>query len=316
MRLCRPPVVVAVTEPILRVQSAVTGRDLVLLGWLADHGVLTTEQIAAALFPSVNFTQRRLRALLGLRVVDRFRPQRPDGGSWPYHWLLAQLGAEVIAAQRGEPVPRRDMTRQRRWQLTNRANLPHLLGVNGFFTRLAAHARTNPDAELERWWSAARCQQAGAFVTTVAGGRVDATALAYRPSVHPDGHGIFTDRHGSTAFFLEYDTGTEPLARLIDKVDGYHQLARVTGTLWPVLFWLPTAARERHLHEALSDARIGYPAATAVHHQPGRTAPANRPAPSPDDPAGPVWWLHHQPGPTLPLGALGTTVTARTRNAA
>ncbi|WP_127499684.1 replication-relaxation family protein [Actinoplanes solisilvae] len=303
------------TEPILRVQSALTGRDLVLLGWLADHGVLTTEQIAAALFPSVNFAQRRLRALLALRVVDRFRPQRPDGGSWPYHWLLAQLGADVIAAQRGEPVPRRDLARQRRWQLTNRANLPHLLGVNDFFTRLAAHARTHPDARLERWWSAARCQQAGAFVTA-ADGRVDGTALAYRPRVRPDGHGIFTDSHGSTAFFLEYDLGTEPLTRLVDKIDGYHQLARVTGNLWPVLFWLPSTAREHHLHEALSTARSGYPAATAVHHRPGRPAPTSSSAPGPDDPAGPVWWLHHHPGPTLSLGALGSAVTARIRNAA
>ena len=304
------------TEPILRVQSALTGRDLVLLGWLADHGVLTTEQIAAALFPSVNFTQRRLRALLGLRVVDRFRPQRPDGGSWPYHWLLAQLGTDVVAAQRGEPVPRRDAARQRRWQLTSRANLPHLLGVNDFFTRLAAHARTHPDARLQRWWSAARCQQAGVFVTAAPGDLVDATALAYRPRVRPDGHGIFTDRHGTTAFFLEYDTGTEPLARLVDKVDGYHQLARVTGNLWPVLFWLPNTARERHLHEALHDAGTGYPAATAVHHHPGRPATASSPAPMPEEPAGPVWWLHHQPGPTLPLAALGTAVTAGDRNAA
>jgi hypothetical protein len=37
------------SEPILRVQAALTGRDLLLLGWLADHGVLTTDQIAVAL---------------------------------------------------------------------------------------------------------------------------------------------------------------------------------------------------------------------------------------------------------------------------
>jgi hypothetical protein len=203
------------SEPIMRVQAALTGRDLVLLGWLADHGVLTTEQIAAALFPSVNFAQRRLRTLLAWRLVDRFRPQRPDGGSYPYHWLLAQLGTDVIAAQRGEPVPRRDQARQRRWHLTNRANLPHLLGVNGFFTRLAAYARTRLGAELRRWRSAARCQQRGAFATRpLDDGRWDATALSYHPKSRPDGHGIFTARDHTTASFLEYDTGTEPLTRL------------------------------------------------------------------------------------------------------
>src|SRR3954468_8852295 len=35
---------------------------------------------ALALYPSVNFAQRRLRTLLALHVIDRFRPQRPDGG--------------------------------------------------------------------------------------------------------------------------------------------------------------------------------------------------------------------------------------------
>jgi len=306
------------SEPILRVQAALPGRVLVLLGWLADHGVLTAEQIAAALFPSVNFAQRRLRALLSMRVVDRFRPQRADGGSYPYHWLLAQLGTDVVASQRGEPVPRRDQARQRRWQLTSRANLPHLLGVNEFFTQLAAHARTHPDAELRRWWSAARCQQAGAFSSHVrSDGRVDGVALAYRPRVRPDGHGIFTARNATTAFFLEYDTGTEPLARLVEKVDGYHDLARVTGHLWPVLFWLPTPARESHLHDALSDARIGYPAATAVHGHASRTATAGTPVRrDPDSPAGPVWWLHRYTGALLPLAELSRAIADLTRNAA
>ena len=305
------------SEPIMRIQAAVTARDVVLLGWLADHGALTTEQIAAALFPSVNFAQRRLRTLLAMRLVDRFRPQRAEGGSYPYHWLLAQLGTDVIAAQRGEPVPRRDQARQRRWQLTSRASLPHLLGVNGFFTDLAAYARTHPGAELRRWWSAARCQQMGAFADrTRADGRWDGTALAYKPRVRPDGHGIFTDHGDTTGFFLEYDTGTEPVTRLVDKLRGYHDLARITSTRHPVLFWLPTAAREGHLHEALGDAGERFPVATAVHGHPGPTAPTHRPTGGVGGPAGPVWWLHGHDGPTLPLARLSVAVAADIRDAA
>jgi hypothetical protein len=45
------------TEPILRIQSHLTDRDHVLLSWLADHGVLTSFQIAHALFPSLDFAQ-------------------------------------------------------------------------------------------------------------------------------------------------------------------------------------------------------------------------------------------------------------------
>ena len=78
-------------QRLLRAQAALTNRDLRLLGWLYDHGVLTTDQIAAALFPSLGFCQRRLLKLVGLGVLTRFRPQRWEGGSFPYHYLLDQL---------------------------------------------------------------------------------------------------------------------------------------------------------------------------------------------------------------------------------
>jgi len=51
---------------VLRVQSQLTGRDRVLLSWLYDHGVGTSFQLANALFPSLDFGQRRLRTLYRL----------------------------------------------------------------------------------------------------------------------------------------------------------------------------------------------------------------------------------------------------------
>ncbi|WUJ24800.1 replication-relaxation family protein [Micromonospora sp. NBC_00389] len=72
-------------DPLLRLQASITARDDRLLGWLYDHGVLTTDQIGAALFPSLDFAQRRLRRLTVLRATDRFRPNRAYGGSYPYH---------------------------------------------------------------------------------------------------------------------------------------------------------------------------------------------------------------------------------------
>ncbi|WP_432968438.1 hypothetical protein [Dactylosporangium sp. CA-233914] len=41
--------------------------------------------------------------------------------------------------------------------------------------------------------------------------------------------------------------GTEPLGTLIDKLAAYAELATVTGHVWPVLFWLHSSHRERHL---------------------------------------------------------------------
>jgi hypothetical protein len=80
-------------DPVLRVQSRLTDRDRILLGWLYDHGVLTSFQIAHALFSSLDFGQRRLRTLHRLGLVARFRPQRMEGGSYPYHYVIDQLGA-------------------------------------------------------------------------------------------------------------------------------------------------------------------------------------------------------------------------------
>ena len=63
-------------DALLRVQASLTNRDMILLDWLYDHAVLTTDQIATALFPSLDFAHRRLLRLTRLGVVDRFRPQR------------------------------------------------------------------------------------------------------------------------------------------------------------------------------------------------------------------------------------------------
>jgi hypothetical protein len=280
------------TEPVLRIQSHLTTRDHVLLGWLADHGVLTSFQIAHALFPSLDFAQERLRKLTNLKVLARFRPQKPDGGSYPYHYLLDQLGTDVVAAQRGEPVPRRDQARLRRWHLTNRANLPHLLGTNQFFTDLAGYARIHPDASLDRWWPASRCQQMGAFRDP---DEDDVQILAYRATIRPDGHGIWTEAGRRVRFFLEFDNNTMQLARLVEKVFGYQDLARVYNKVWPVLFSLHSATRERHLHEQLSDAGIWYPVATVARDEPAR--PGRSPAEA-------VWWLHHDGGGPLRLADL------------
>lgn len=278
-------------EPFLRVQSRLTDRDHVLLGWLADHGVLTTAQINHALYGSLDFAQRRLRKLCQVGLLGRFRPFRAEGGTYPYHYLLGQLGVEVVAAHRGEDPPRKDQARKRRWHLTNRANLPHLLGVNGFFTDLAGHARTHPHASLDRWWPAARYQRGGGFAEP--GDPVQ--VLVYTPRVRPDGHGIWTEHGVSVPFFVEYDTGTEPLPVLVDKIAGYQDLARVTGRVPTLLFWLHSTVREHHLHTRLAEAGVWYPTATAARDSATQQGVG---------PADDVWWLHRRPGARLRLADL------------
>jgi hypothetical protein len=235
-------------DTVLRIQSHLTDRDHILLGWLYDHGTLTSFQIANALFPSLDFAQKRLRKLTALGVMARFRPHKPDGGSYPYYYALDQLGLDVVCAQQGEPPPRRDQARKRLWALTNRANLVHLQAVNGFFTDLAGHARTHPGSALQRWWPAGRCQQMGAFAED----GDDVQIRVHRAKVRPDGHGIWREADLEVPFFVEIDLHTEPLWKLVDKLDGYAALAHATGRVWPVLFWLTSPLRERHLHHQLA----------------------------------------------------------------
>ncbi|MFE9958118.1 replication-relaxation family protein [Micromonospora sp. NPDC005299] len=239
-----------VPDPLLRLQASITARDDRLLGWLYDHGLLTTDQIATALFPSLDFAQRRLRRLTVLRAVDRFRPNKPDGGSYPYHYLLDQLGYEHVRAQRGLGPPRRDQARRRKRSLTSRPDLPHLLGGNRVFIDLAAHARTHPNSRLDRWQPASAFHDPGVFYRKGGNPQV----MVHGPSglPRPDGAGVWTEQDRSVPFFLEYDTGRERLDVLTEKIAKYERLYAMSTWAWPVLFHLPSARREANLHHRLT----------------------------------------------------------------
>lgn len=276
-------------EPLLWLQTHLTTRDYTIITWLGDHGVLTTDQLAFALFPSVDVAQRRLRVLTELGVLQRFRPLKLDGGSHPYHYVLDHLGALVLSVQRATDPPRPAQTRARMQTLTRRPDLHHMLGVNQFFTDLAGYARTHPGATLHRWWPTTRCSQPGAFATDP-----DALEPAYPAPIRPDAHGVFTDHRSNdsgrpeggelvtVSFFLEHETGTEPLVSLLGKLGGYQRMSLKTGHRWPVLFWLHSSTRERHLHEHLT---AGVPPAVPV-------ATAARDRTNGQNPAEAIWWLH------------------------
>ncbi|GIF49344.1 protein involved in plasmid replication-relaxation [Asanoa ferruginea] len=265
---------------LLQIQSTLTHRDLRLLGWLYDHGVLTSDQICIALFPSKDFGQRRLLRLTRLEVIGRFRPQRWGGGSYPYHYLLDQLGTDVVAAQRGHDLPRRSIARQRRHHLTSRANLPHLLGTNQVFVELASHQRQHPGTSLDRWLPSSAFHQPSAFLT--AGG---SPSIITRATPRPDGHGVWAEGGRSVPFFLEYDTGTENLTVLTDKITRYDSLAAEPNWRWPVLFLLPSTRRELNLHRHI--ATTGPPRFAVV-----ATTAADFLAATGLDPAEQVWWVY------------------------
>lgn len=261
-----------------------TARDRYLCQLLLDYRVLTTNQITDVAFASTITASHRLLSLYRYRVIDRFRPHRTTGSA-PYHHILDDAGAAVLAAHRGITVDQLGYRRDKTLALAHNQRLDHTVGVNGFFTALIAAARrSRGTAELVEWWSERRC------------------AAAWGDIVRPDGYGRWRHDGRDVDFFLEYDRGTEPHDRLTAKVDAYADLADLTGITTPVLFWLPTSRRETHLRHHLYRTRHTTPAV------PIATAAADT-APNPADAA---WLPLHDPsGGRRPLRDLAPVTTQR-----
>jgi hypothetical protein len=238
-----------------------TVRDRALLTVLADHQVLTTSQVCELAFPSLKVAQRRLLQLHSMQLVDRFRWHLAVG-SQAWHHTLGPTGAALLAASRGTEPPSPAQLRRRQLQLAANPRLSHLLGVNGIFTALTDHSRKNSDCHLDAWWSERQC------------------AHHYGQLVKPDGYGTWTQQGRRIDFFIEYDTGTEPLNRLVAKLGGYNDLATAGGTHPPILFWFPTARREANARAAL-----GYKS----HSNLFATASTDLQLASQASPAGPIW---------------------------
>jgi hypothetical protein len=247
-----------VTETqIAALGGRLTDRDRLLALDCYEHQVLTTEQLQRLWFPSVRATRYRLQALYSLRVLDHFRPVLKRGeGSAPYHWILDEAGAYVVAAEQG--IERREVRWRHSHALTIAASptLAHRIETNEFFTRLAQDARA-AHGTLSEWY----------------GERTTHTMLD--GIAKPDGYGVLTlpDR-APIHVLLELDRGTETIDRLRDKGERYARAIprgalRHTNPL--VLLAVPTAARAQNATAAVT--RTGAPIAVAVWPTQSDTSP-------------------------------------------
>lgn len=244
--------------------ARLTPRDRLILDLLDQHATFTTDQLVDLAFGSVGRARNRLNTLHARDILDRFRHyQRPGSQAW--RWTLGPVGAAIVAAGKGEALPRPSAVRDATARLAMSPTLAHRVSVNGFFVALSGHARTHSGARLVRWWNEARCREACGNL------------------VRPDGHGVWSDGERAVPFWAEVDLGTEPLRRVADKLTGYAALP--PRRAYPVLFWLPTGAREANLHAHLSRAEVpdGLTVATAAADYAG-------------GPAGPVWRIVGHPG--------------------
>lgn len=212
-----------------------TDRDRRIALDCYEHGTLTTDQLGRLHFRGGRATRRRLERLYELRVLDRFRPTLPRGeGSAPFHWLLDEVGARIVAAELGRD---RDQLRWRRsdpLQVARSATLAHRIAVNEFFVRLAVEARAAGGA-LREWYGERTTQSL-----------LDGIAA-------PDGYGVLTlPDIDPLHLLLELDRGTEPLRRIREKVDRYAKAlprSELADADPLVLFAAPTAARARSMTE-------------------------------------------------------------------
>ena len=220
-----------------------TTRDARMLRLIAEHRVLTTRQLTSILFTHDSKTRLRINTLREAGLLETFRPPS-HRGSQPKYCVVTAKALRLLGLS-DRPAPP-SAPGQAATAAALRTDLDHLRGVNDFFCGLHAHARAHPESVLEEWrseWS---------------------TAKLFPGRVRPDGFGRWRDGAGWCEFFLEYDTGTEPLHRLLAKLAGYADLMATADTCSPVLFWLRSLGREEHLHALLADSGIEVPAATAV----------------------------------------------------
>ena len=143
----RPP---RTTDRLAALAHRLTDRDRRVCRLLWEHRVLTTQQLTSLCFPSRHAATHRLLLLQRLDVVDRFRPFRPTGSA-PFHYVLGNLGAHILAAEQGTTASELGYNRSQTLAVAHSQRLAHLVGVNGFFAALAATASHRIDAALTAW---------------------------------------------------------------------------------------------------------------------------------------------------------------------
>jgi len=269
-------------DVITALAARATSRDRWLLRMLAEHRVLTSIQIAQLAYGAPATARHRLLTLWRLRAIDRAQPFTATGSA-PMHYVLGDAGAALLAAEQGQTAAEAGYRRDLALVIFASPQLAHAAGTNGVMTALAAAARTRPGAALAAWWPERRCAQ------------------QWGELARPDAYGRWHENGRDTDFFLEYDTGTEPVSKVAAKLAGYAALADATGITTPVLFWFPSPAREDSVRPALAGGTV--PAATAT--------PAAGPGP-----ASPVWLPAGRGGtrqrlPHLALPPPARTITAR-----
>ncbi|MFF2811806.1 replication-relaxation family protein [Streptomyces sp. NPDC058000] len=209
-----------------------TTRDLWLARMLHEHRVLTTRQITRLAYTSLRSAQRRLRALHHHTVLDSFRPLTQTGSA-PEHYTLGPAGAALLAAHAGLDTAALGWRPTHTGRIAYSPSLGHDLGVNDLLSHLAAHTHTTPTAGLTLWLSE------------------PSAARRWGDIIRPDAYAHYRDGDHLLPFFLEYDTGSQPLARVEAKLSGYAAFTTATNTRPALLIHTRTQSRDQAMRQRL-----------------------------------------------------------------
>ncbi|QGK70312.1 hypothetical protein GIY23_12960 [Allosaccharopolyspora coralli] len=216
------------------IAGRLTARDRWIARMVAEHGTLTSTQLARVAFPCRRTANKRLPLLYRWRVLNRFQPYVRSGAA-PMFYVLDSAGAHLLAHEDGIDPHALKFRSERAIGIAHSLRLAHLHGVNDLFTGLIAHALHHDQRALAAWWSETRC------------------ARHFGDLVRPDGYGRWRIGDREIEFFLEFDTGSYQLSRLVAKLPGYAELATTSRIVTPILTCFARPEREAHARRLLAD---------------------------------------------------------------
>jgi hypothetical protein len=192
---------------IAELPAHLTERDRRIALDCYEHHVLRTDQLKRLHFTGLRTASARLGLLYELRVLDRIRPGAPRGqGTMPYHWILDEAGAIIVADHKGIDPSQLHYTHADALRYTSSRNLTHHVEANEFFTRLAVDANHARGA-LSEWYG------------------VRTLARMFAGTLLPDGYGVLTlPGRAPLHILLELDRGTESSQILREKAKRYAEI--------------------------------------------------------------------------------------------
>lgn len=170
--------------------------------------------------------------------ISRAYPRRKEPGSNPYHWILDEAGALIVADHKGIDRSQLHYTHEDALRLATSRSLAHHVEANEFFTRLAVDANRAGGA-LSEWYG------------------VRTLAHLFGGALIPDGWGVLCmPGRPPLHLLLELDRGTESSRVLREKAKRYRNMlpdSSISEHNPIVIFAVPSPRRAQTATEAITN---------------------------------------------------------------